>query len=146
MSRRIKRTETDEEVVEILALAGCTDTTIAEVIGVAESTLKVHYAKLLTECRKIAIGKVAGEIYQIAMLPIKDEQTGERLPPEVMKAKTALLTFLAKTRLQWRETTRIEHEGLQNVTPVLNLVIGGTAQGSADRSSSSPQAALSTDN
>lgn len=144
MARRFKAKYTEEELVEILALAGSSNESIAEVLGVCKSTVKNNYQELLTECREVAFGKVAGEIYHIAMLPIRDE-AGEKLAPELVKAKTALLTFLAKTRLQWRETTRIEHEGLQNVTPVMNLVIGGSAELSIDRSAPTPEAISSPD-
>lgn len=110
MARRFRAKYTEEELVEILALAGSSNEAIAEVLGVCKSTVKNNYQELLTECREVAFGKVAGEIYHIAMLPIRDE-AGEKLAPELVKAKTALLTFLAKTRLQWRETNRIEHTG-----------------------------------
>lgn len=131
-----KPTAESKRLVKILALAGNPDDVIAKALDVAESTLKLHYAKLLSETRVIPLGEIAGEAYKIALTPL------EGIDSDRLRAKVTMLCFLAKTRLRWTETHKIEHSGLQDVVPIMNVIIGGK-EADTNQSDASPETAPS---
>lgn len=87
---------TDEQrrLIEHYVAIGYTQEQIAELIGIAESTLKKHCSEELKLGGLRVNAKIGGKLFQKAM-----------------GGDTTALIFWAKTRMGWKETTAHEHTG-----------------------------------
>lgn len=89
-------TAEQRKMVELYAAVGTPHLVIADVLGVAEMTLRKHYRAELTQGLHKANAKVAGKLFNIAMA-----------------GNPAALIFWLKSRAGWRETNRLEHTGAE---------------------------------
>lgn len=92
--------------VERMAAVGITHEQIGLFLGITSvETLKKYYRKELDEAKTKADVAVAGALYKSAI-----------------KGNVSAQIFWCKTRLGWRETTNIEHEGGINLNFLTPLV------------------------
>lgn len=61
------KAQIDEEKVELLARAGCSDHTIAHVLGVGERTIQRHFGTRLKEWREVAISDAKLKLFNRAL-------------------------------------------------------------------------------
>ena len=93
-----KPTDVSRGQVEAMAGFGIPQEDIARVLNIAPQTLRSHYRDELDTGSTKANAKVAENLFRKA--------TGDG------QGAVAAAIFWAKTRMGWRETPRIEHEGL----------------------------------
>ncbi len=108
---RPKRVFTQEQIDEMteLALGGCQNNTIANIMDIPKETLVVNFGQLLTKkrCeRKYSLRK-------------KQDAAAE-------KGNPALLIFLGKNELGQRDKQDIEHSGEVGIAGLLKALDGGT--------------------
>lgn len=96
-------TEATRKTVEALSGFGASHAYIAGEIGITENTLRKHYRAELDRGMEKADIAVAQTLFKRA--------TGALAPgqqPDAAKADTTAAIFWAKTRMGWKETTRVE--------------------------------------
>lgn len=103
-------TSQSRQLVELLALAGVPQTTIAKLIadGISVPTLTAHYREELDLSKPRRIAQVAGMAFQMALgRPAKFDDAGRLVQSEIKPDKTMVM-FILKTQAGWKETSVLE--------------------------------------
>lgn len=112
MSEQHQPTPQTRQLVELLSFAGYTQVQIAAVVtpaGISVPTLKLHYGTELNVSKVTRLAGVAGMALQMAMgRPAKYDEKDRLIQAEI-KPNPAMVMFLCKTQLGWKETNVIEH-------------------------------------
>lgn len=90
-------TEKDQKMVEAMAACGVPHDDIAKVVGLAAKALRKHFRDALDKASLRANAKVAATLFSMAT-------SGEN---------TAATLFWMKCRLGWKETSVVQHSGLE---------------------------------
>ena len=93
--RKYSPTDKDQRTVEAMAGLGMPQDKIARVLRIDAKTLRKHFRILLDSAADIANARVGATLYKLA--------TSGLCP--------AATIFWMKSRLEWRETSRLEHTG-----------------------------------
>jgi len=104
---------TDQTRSEVAALAsfGIPQEDIASYIGISHPTLRKHYKQELKVSSIKANAEVGKYLYRLASgMALKDPQN-----PASHSECSRSAMFWAKTRMGWRETTKVEHSGGVNI-------------------------------
>ena len=98
--RKYEPTEKDIRVVEAMAGCGLPQDAIARALGIDEKTLRKHFRRQLDSSADKANAQVGATLFKLAI--------SGNCP--------AASIFWMKSRLGWRETTRLEHSGPLNIS------------------------------
>lgn len=90
-------TDDQRKMVEAMSSVGIIQTQIAQVLGISDVTLRKHFREELDNAEIKANAKVAANLFRQAT---KDDP----------RSITAAI-FWTKTRLGWKDTTKLEHTG-----------------------------------
>jgi hypothetical protein len=90
-------------LVRFMHIAGCTQDTIAQELGISRKSLKKYFGEELVIGESKLNSQMVGAIFKSAM-----------------NGNFQAQRFWAVCRMGWKETTAVEHSG--NVTPVLNII------------------------
>jgi hypothetical protein len=93
--RKYNPTDKDQRMVEAMAGLGMRQDTIARVLRIDAKTLRKHFRIVLDSAADIANARVGATLYNLA--------TSGMCPGATI--------FWMKSRLGWRETSRLEHTG-----------------------------------
>lgn len=103
-------TSDSRQLVEVLALAGIAQSTIAKLIGggISVPTLAAHYREELDLAKPRRLAQVAGMAFQMALgRPARFDAEGRLIQSEIRPDKTMVM-FILKTQAGWKETSVLE--------------------------------------
>lgn len=87
-------TKDRRQLVQLHAMVGTPQSVIADILGIDDKTLRLHYRTELDHATAQANAQIGGVLYNKAT-----------------KGDTAAAIFWMKTRAGWKETERKEHTG-----------------------------------
>lgn len=99
-------TDDQRRIVNVMAAGGFQQSAIAHAIGISENTLRKYFADEIAAGGSKAHAAVVANLFKQAT---KDDPRS-----------TAAAIFWTKTRLGWKDTTRLEHGGIENSPIVIN--------------------------
>jgi hypothetical protein len=95
-------------LVELMALAGSPQSTIAKVLDISVPTLTAHYREELDLSKPRRLAQVAGIAFQMAVgRPAKFDGEGRMTQSEIKPDRTMVM-FILKTQAGWKETSVVE--------------------------------------
>jgi len=103
---RFEPTEDQRRIVSVMAAGGFQQDAIAYAIGCSDETLRKYFRDELKSGGAKAHAMVVGNLFRQAT---KDDPRS-----------TAAAIFWTKTRLGWKDTSRLEHGGIENSPIVIN--------------------------
>ena len=113
---RHEPTQETRQAVQLHTTVGTTQTTIAQILGIDEKTLRKHYRQELDLSRAKANATIGGALFNKA-------KGGD----------TAAMIFWMKTQAGWRETNVLEHTGPAGEALVTTIRIVAEDGGSDDQ-------------
>lgn len=94
MPKAHEPTKDRRQLVQLHAMVGTPQSVIADILGIDDKTLRLHYRAELDHATAQANAQIGGVLYNKAT-----------------KGDTAAAIFWLKTRAGWKETERKEHTG-----------------------------------
>lgn len=94
MPKAHEPTKDRRQLVQLHAMVGTPQSVIADILGIDDKTLRLHYRTELDHATAQANAQIGGVLYNKAT-----------------KGDTAAAIFWMKTRAGWKETERKEHTG-----------------------------------
>ena len=99
-------TEQQREDVAVLAELGTPHETIARVLGIHVQTLREHFSEELADGKEFCRAKVKLKIFKLCM-----------------EEDRAMLMFFAKTQMNWRETSNVDHTHTVTLESLISQVV-----------------------